>query len=99
MQTPPPNATNGSGVEHEPVGGAADTGSGATGCGCAAGTDAAAAIGESGGTQPPFTQTQVAAGFMVVQVLGAVFTGTTGATVVSGAGALGAGMAGASARG
>lgn len=63
--------------------------------GCGTGASAPAAIGESGGTQPPFTQTHVAAGFMVVQLLGTVTTGTTGAAGTTGT--VGAGAAGATA--
>ena len=63
--TPPPIATKGSGVVHDPVGsgGGGDEGVGA-------GAVAVSASGESGGTQPPFTHTQFEAGLIVVQVLG-----------------------------
>ena len=82
-------ATNGSGVEQDPVDGATDTAIGATGVG--AGTDAPAASGESGGTHPPFTQIQVATGFTVTQVPGGTSTVPLGA--VGSEGGAGVGLA------
>ena len=71
---------------HPPVDGSAGGGgTGAGGCGAGAGTPTAS--GESGGTHPPFTQTQFEAGLMLVQVLGAGATGTVGTLGAGGAGA------------